>query len=59
MKFLHMPIKLLGRFEIQLHANRNCFYAGLKSQTGMGSLRHSYERTLSCYQGKHPKKPQE
>ena len=54
-----MPIKLLGRFEIQLHANRTCFHAGLKSQTGMGSLRHSYERILSCYQGKHPKKPQE
>ena len=39
-------IKISGRFEMQLHVNRACFHAGLKSQTGMGSRRLSRERTL-------------
>ena len=39
-------IKISGCFEMQLHVNRACFHAGLKSQTGMDSLRLSCERTL-------------
>ena len=39
-------IKISGCFEMQLHVNRACFHAGLKSQTGMGSRRLSRERTL-------------
>ena len=33
--------------EMKRHVNRTCFYAGLRSQTGLSSFRLSWERTLS------------
>ena len=44
-----MPIKILGRFEVQSKWNfiwTTCFHISLKSQTGMNSFRLSCERTV-------------
>ena len=43
----HWVVLKCSRNGTELHVNRTCFHAGLKSQTGMSSFRLSCERSLS------------